>query len=233
MAALGFDAPQRPRHVRAMVGTGLVLVGLLGGVLVMQFTASVRNASPTEFRMVDLYASRRDSALEVPRLGGVAELNEHFKHVAGHVIPSVVSVEAATAWRDLPLEWFRNFDGFDSGDRSLHELPRESVGSGVVISPQGYIVTNHHVVEGARRLHVTLQNKVEYPAHLVGVGPGDGSCCASGGHRKRRATASLADRQIGRCSAWRMGACCWKPVSAKLDGNSWNCECLGASGQPN
>ncbi|MEE9552711.1 MAG: trypsin-like peptidase domain-containing protein [candidate division Zixibacteria bacterium] len=46
-----------------------------------------------------------------------------------------------------------------------------SLGSGVIINPQGYVLTNHHVVEGAKEIRVTLINGDEYPGALVGSDP--------------------------------------------------------------
>jgi len=46
-----------------------------------------------------------------------------------------------------------------------------SSGSGVVISPNGFIVTNHHVVEGGAEINITLDDKREYIATLVGADP--------------------------------------------------------------
>ena len=43
-----------------------------------------------------------------------------------------------------------------------------SLGSGIIINPQGYVLTNHHVVEGAKEIKVTLINGEEYPGALVG-----------------------------------------------------------------
>ncbi len=50
----------------------------------------------------------------------------------------------------------------------LRSYENEAVGSGVIFDPQGYIVTNHHVVDGARDLTVTLAPGVEISAQLVG-----------------------------------------------------------------
>ena len=53
------------------------------------------------------------------------------------------------------------------------EIPQEQVGlgSGVIIRPDGYIVTNNHVINGADAIEVTLENDKVYPATLVGTDP--------------------------------------------------------------
>ena len=48
-------------------------------------------------------------------------------------------------------------------------LRKEATGSGVIISPDGYIVTNNHVVEGADELTVTLNDNREFSARIVGT----------------------------------------------------------------
>jgi serine protease Do len=45
------------------------------------------------------------------------------------------------------------------------------LGSGVIISPNGYIVTNHHVIKGAMNIRVTMSNREVYPAKLIGADP--------------------------------------------------------------
>ena len=47
----------------------------------------------------------------------------------------------------------------------------ESKGSGVLISPHGYIVTNNHVIEGGKDINVTLNDNREYKARIIGIDP--------------------------------------------------------------
>ncbi|MDA0874595.1 MAG: trypsin-like peptidase domain-containing protein, partial [Bacteroidetes bacterium] len=47
----------------------------------------------------------------------------------------------------------------------------QSLGSGVILSEDGYVVTNNHVIEGATRIRVTLNDKREYTARIVGADP--------------------------------------------------------------
>ncbi|GAA5040732.1 type I deoxyribonuclease HsdR [Marivirga lumbricoides] len=64
-------------------------------------------------------------------------------------------------------EYFRDFYG-DQGDRNMQRRARSS-GSGVIISPDGYIVTNNHVVENSSKLEVVLYDNRTYPAEVIGV----------------------------------------------------------------
>lgn len=49
--------------------------------------------------------------------------------------------------------------------------PEQSAGSGVILEPNGYIVTNNHVVEGATQITVTLSDRREFPAKIIGTDP--------------------------------------------------------------
>ncbi|MCX7823633.1 MAG: trypsin-like peptidase domain-containing protein, partial [Syntrophobacterales bacterium] len=56
-------------------------------------------------------------------------------------------------------------------DFFFNVIPKRGVGSGAIIDARGYIVTNHHVIEDARKLEVTLANGKKYTAQLVGSDP--------------------------------------------------------------
>lgn len=56
-------------------------------------------------------------------------------------------------------------------DFFFNVVPREGTGSGAIIDSRGYILTNHHVIEDARKLEVTLANGKKYAAKLVGSDP--------------------------------------------------------------
>jgi len=62
-----------------------------------------------------------------------------------------------------------NINSIDN--RRFWESSQNSTGSGVIISPDGYIVTNNHVIEDGDKYEVTLYNKMEYMATLVGKDP--------------------------------------------------------------
>lgn len=97
------------------------------------------------------------------------------------VLPSVVSISSSkivhnrmSSWDQMPMDpFFRQFFGDDgNGHMNVPKDSREqALGSGVVISPEGYILTNNHVVDGATDVRVTLSDKREFKAKIVGTDP--------------------------------------------------------------
>lgn len=177
---------QRPRFHRStsvLIGIGLVLVGLLAGILIMLFITDARPASslsaltPRVVEPVELEQSEPLRSVSVTDSGAIASpaavpnlqaMNRLFKEVAQQVTPAVVyiQIEAPPA-----REWLRNFEGDDFHERFFRDMPRQSVGSGVVLSQDGYIVTNHHVVSKAQSIEVTLADKRQFEAEIVGTDP--------------------------------------------------------------
>jgi serine protease DegQ len=92
------------------------------------------------------------------------------------VTPAVVNIAVvgSAAESSNPLlndPFFRRF--FEGPDAPPPSMPRQSIGSGVIIdSDEGLVVTNHHVVQGADSIVVTLNDRREYNATLVGSDAG-------------------------------------------------------------
>ena len=71
-----------------------------------------------------------------------------------------------------PFGFFGNPDQGNGRQKRRVQTPKkEATGSGVIISPDGYIVTNNHVVNGADELTVTLNDNREYSARIIGTDP--------------------------------------------------------------
>ena len=119
------------------------------------------------------------ATLDVPT---AAELSSRFSEVSDAVDRAVVNINAETVVRHrfrMPRrggEGRQQFqDPFDFFNRFFGgELPpsrsqkRESLGSGFVVDPKGYILTNYHVVNGADEIRVELVSGEEFPAKVVG-----------------------------------------------------------------
>ena len=69
-----------------------------------------------------------------------------------------------------PFEYFFGFGG-RGGFQRPQQQPRVGAGSGVIISTDGYIITNNHVIDGADELEVTLNDNRKFPAKIIGADP--------------------------------------------------------------
>jgi serine protease Do len=100
-----------------------------------------------------------------------------YAPVVKSVLPSVVNISSSKvvkARREMSQmdPFFRQFFGNDEGPFQMPKDHREkSLGSGVIVSPEGYILTNNHVVDGATEVKVTLSDKHEYEAKIIGADP--------------------------------------------------------------
>jgi serine protease Do len=92
-----------------------------------------------------------------------------FANIAEAAMPGVVNIRTTIykANKDTSLDLYQFFlkGRIPSGSKS------HSVGSGVVIDKQGYILTNYHVVQNAAKIRVILKNKVKATAEIVGTDP--------------------------------------------------------------
>ncbi|MBQ6096191.1 MAG: trypsin-like peptidase domain-containing protein [Bacteroidales bacterium] len=90
-----------------------------------------------------------------------------FTEVAARTIDAVVHIKTEMT-KLTPL--YQSFFGMII-DRGVRRQTYNAFGSGVIISSDGYIVTNNHVVQDAEKLTVTLNDKRELPARIVGIDP--------------------------------------------------------------
>ena len=94
-----------------------------------------------------------------------------FTYAAESAVDAVVYVKttATQVQSQAPSSIFDYFFGFPQSGPQQRE--KVGSGSGVIIREDGYIVTNNHVIDGADKIEVTLNNNITYPATLVGTDP--------------------------------------------------------------
>jgi serine protease DegQ len=106
--------------------------------------------------------------IEAPAANSVAAPAGSFRAAAQKASAAVVSISVSKAAAKNPNAndpWFKFF----FGDRG--QEPQGGLGSGVIVSPSGYILTNNHVVEGGDEIEVTLNDTRRAKAKVIGTDP--------------------------------------------------------------
>lgn len=149
----------------------LVLAGIVGGA----FT----------FGMLQLFPKNEPAAASAPYpavrtsnfISHPASVPFDFKEAAAKSMPAVVHIEASESKETAqnrsrqsdPFQFFFGQDfGFPFGGGNM---PRSGSGSGVVYTPDGYVLTNNHVIEFADNITVTLHDNRKFKATVVGTYP--------------------------------------------------------------
>jgi Do/DeqQ family serine protease len=170
-----------------LLGAGLLLIGLLSGV-VMNAKGWLPFGNHDGNR-VPIYIAAD------PRVADQVTLNTGFASVARAVTPAVVTVQTSSRVRPQQFPFFgdpfgsdpfRDFFRWYSPDQDDQQPRRRTprtqptpetrgrlqptgIGSGVIVSPDGYILTNNHVVDGAEKVEVTLPDRRNFTAKIIGT----------------------------------------------------------------
>ena len=114
-----------------------------------------------------------DSLLKYVSLSSFLKLNNYsFNNAVKSTAPAVVNVYATRLYQEKELSVFQNpslqnLFGIPPGFKKIHQ--NSSIGSGVIMNKEGYILTNAHVVQGAQNIGVTLNSGIQLKANLVGL----------------------------------------------------------------
>jgi Do/DeqQ family serine protease len=106
--------------------------------------------------------------------GAIAAVS--YADVVNRAAPAVVTIHSQMRVRQpqqypfMNDPFFRHFFG-DRNQQQQEQQPRQGLGSGVIIDASGYIITNHHVVDGADQIKVDLTDNRSFDARLVGADP--------------------------------------------------------------
>ena len=123
-------------------------------------------------------------AAAAPAVREGATMPATFAPVVKSVLPAVVNISSNRVVRTSALQQDNPFGdlfpGFRMPDRPLRQ---HGEGSGVIVSPDGYIVTNNHVVDSATELTVSMSDKREMQARVIGK---DAKTDGHRGNRRRQ-----------------------------------------------
>ncbi len=161
---------------KKIVGAAAIIAGLSSATGAMA-NALVSNASnyqlvksevPSESPLT-ANASRSANLLVGPDLTQAADASVHaVVHIRATINSKTKTVEIQDPFGDFFGDFFGNGRSGNRQQRQVQTPKQEGIGSGVIISSDGYIVTNNHVVDQSDELTVTLNDKREFKARLIG-----------------------------------------------------------------
>jgi serine protease Do len=171
----GFDSyPGTPRRPRRVGRAGVAI-----GALVLAGSAAAWTAARSPEHAASAVAAAEPVVMAAEPLPGGHLVQDSYADVVDRVAPAVVTIRSERRVRvsqqqQFPFmqdPFFRDF----FGDRAPRQAPaprREGgLGSGVIVKSDGYILTNHHVVDGGQDITVELTDGRSFKAKLVGSDP--------------------------------------------------------------
>jgi serine protease Do len=160
----------RQRRLIAMTSAAAIVVVGLGAFALLPPVEKIQTAAP-------VMVAQNDSPRATPRM--LESTPFSFADLVERVSPAVVSIKSETtnnetsADENIPQQFRDLFQQFGQRPQQPQPQPRRalSAGSGFIIDKAGYVVTNNHVVDASKKITVTLPDKREFVATLVGSDP--------------------------------------------------------------
>lgn len=153
----------------------IAIISFLTFLIIGVFVAAIATGLELDMSAADKVSLRIDKD---PAPVNLAEFKNGYAPVIDPALPAVVNISSTKIVKQqnnvpslLNDPFFRQFFG-DQSNRQLNrpETEREySLGSGVVVNPDGYILTNNHVVSGASDIQVFTQDKKKFKAKVIGT----------------------------------------------------------------
>jgi len=147
------------------------IIGLLGGIIVMYFVENLPRSGKNVVEISEISAESAQQLADAARQQNQTSVASYANAVEA-AASAVVNIFTSKTIPSRESNFF-NHPGFDRffGDRIPKQRQRQenSLGSGVIISSQGYLLTNHHVIKEAEEIQVALRDGRSANATIVGV----------------------------------------------------------------
>ena len=117
----------------------------------------------SESSNLEAFTPSEKSALNLSDVEMISRLNQEYAHLTQAVVPSVVSIDTTGIRTEKLMDFF--------GRTGVRTYPTQGQGSGVIVSKEGHVITNHHVIAGQKKIRITLHGGKSYSATMVGEDP--------------------------------------------------------------
>jgi serine protease Do len=168
------------RIIKNLEKTLLIILIVVGTTLITESVYSHSRNKETYGIRFENNAGYQDTVYSSKGRELLEQFSDAFEAAASKISPSVVPIFAEQVMTvqnpfNSPNDPFKDFFGEDFfkrffGGGSMKQTVK-SLGSGVIVTADGYILTNNHVVQGASKLTVILNDKKKYDAKIIGADP--------------------------------------------------------------